>query len=190
LFQEFKGLAQEGREEFRKVSQFVEEGRATMTSVRQGTDALGKLPLVRSYVEDPASILIRPRDRRQRWAYHLQDLFEPSTAILKDSGRHHLTAIASYLQSPEAQPVRELVIVVSYDPASRLYDPATALTVTRQQALVAKEFFESLGVHRTGFWSRRTITPLGLGLNIPPSVEKETLPEQALQILAFTPAGS
>ena len=46
---------------------------------KQGTDALGKMPIVRSYVEDSAALMVRPTTTRGRGVQVVQDLFEPGT---------------------------------------------------------------------------------------------------------------
>ena len=42
------------------LSGFVKDGRETLRSVRQGTDALGRLPIVRGYVENSTALMVRP----------------------------------------------------------------------------------------------------------------------------------
>jgi hypothetical protein len=67
LYAELNGLARDARlavgkvdDQSKKVDQFVNDGRETLRSVKQGTDAVQRLPIIRSYVEDHAAVMVRP----------------------------------------------------------------------------------------------------------------------------------
>ncbi len=186
LYQDLKGLAKDSRREVANVTQFVEDGRATLKSVRQGTDAIAKMPLIRSYVEDPVALIVRPASRREAMTYNADDLFEPGTAILTDGGKAHLDAAAAWL-SRLTNDKAEVVVVAFFDPAGKSQTPASAVELTRQQAEVALAHLKSHGVHKLGWVTRRKMTALGLGVTPPPLPEKEPLPPSCLQVLVFTP---
>ncbi len=135
LYQDLKGLAKDSRREVSNVTQFVEDGRATLKSVRQGTDAIAKMPLIRSYVEDPAALIVRPASRREAMTYNTDDLFEPGTALLTDGGKVHVGAVANWLAGLTSGK-SEVVVAAYFDPTNRSQTPASAVELTRQQAEV------------------------------------------------------
>ena len=186
LYRDLQGLAKDSRREVGNVTQFVEDGRATMRSMQKGTDAISKLPIIRSYVEDPAALLVRPDQRREAVAYNTADLFEPDSAILTDGGKGHLDAVAGWLAHPPGDK-SEVVVTAVYDPAGKTQTAQSAAELTRKQAEAALDYLKSHGVHKTGWFSRRKMTALGLGASAPPVPEKEPLPPSCLQVLVFTP---
>jgi phospholipid/cholesterol/gamma-HCH transport system substrate-binding protein len=164
---------------------FVSDGRDTLRSVKQGTDAVAKLPIIRSYVEDANALLVRPAHERSRRVYNAADLFQANSAILTESGRTHLVHLANWIHSLPAK--AEIVVVAYHKPGDPDQTPASALEVTKKQSEVAVDFLKSRGAHKIGWVARRTMTPLGMGMNPSPVIEKEALPESNLQVLSFTP---
>src|SRR5439155_18111205 len=75
----------------------LKQSRDTMASAQQGTDAIKRLPVVRSYVEDPQDLLVRPGSERNRQVFSESDLFEPGRATLTAQGRHRLDDLAPWL---------------------------------------------------------------------------------------------
>src|SRR5262245_42009259 len=105
LYTELNSLAKDARlaggkvdGQSKKVDQFVSGGRETLKSVKQRTDAAQRLPIIRSYVEDHAAILVRPTWRRDEVTYKTTTLFEPGTAILTDTGKQHLGEVSAWLR--------------------------------------------------------------------------------------------
>lgn len=174
------------RGEVGNLKGFVADGRETLRSVRQGTDAIGKMPLIRSYVEDSAALLVRPTMRRERKAYFSGDLFEGKTAILSDVGVNHLNAPVDWLNGIKDGRC-EVVVVAFADPSDPDLTPASALELTRKQAEAVIEHLRSRGVHKLGWTARRKMTPLGMGQNPSPVVERERLPRSNVQVLLFSP---
>lgn len=172
--------------EMANLKGFVTDGRETLRSVKQGTDAIGRMPIIRGYVEDSAALLVRPAHHRDRMAYNTIDLFHPGTAILTDTGRHHLTAVVGWLKGV-TNPKAEVVIVAFCDPNDPGQTSASAHELTKKQAEAAIEFFKSQGVHKLGWTTRRKMTPLGMGTNPSPVVEKEPLPPSRVEVLVFSP---
>lgn len=200
LYHDLKGLTADARAAIRRadgavgavqgevanLKGFVADGRDTLRSVKQGTDAIGKLPVIRSYVEDAAALLVRPAMRRDRQVFPAGDLFLAKTAILTETGANRLDGAAEWLASVGDKRA-ELVVVAYSDPADPDQTPASALEMTRKQAEVAVEFFRSRGLHKLGWTARRKMTPLGMGQNPSPVVERDRLPGSHLQVLLFTP---
>ena len=157
-----------------------------MRSVRQGSDALSKMPIVRSYVEETTPLLVRPTAHREATTYNTADLFEPDTAILTETGKAHLDAVAGTLaQLPNEH--SEVVVVAYCDPASRTQTSASATELTRKQAEVALAHLKTHGVHKLGWVARRPMTAVGMGTNPPPFRETPPPPPSYLQVLVFTP---
>jgi phospholipid/cholesterol/gamma-HCH transport system substrate-binding protein len=165
---------------------FVTDGRDTLRSVRQGTDAIAKMPIIRGYVEDAAALLVRPAHHRERMAYNTIDLFQPGTALPREDGRQHFGAVAAWLRG-QRNDRADVVVVAFCDPNDSGQTPASALELTRKQAEVMVEYLRAEGVHKIGWTARRKMTPLGMGMSPSPVVEREPLPPSNLQVLLFTP---
>ncbi len=202
LYDDLKGLSKDTRSavaraekavdkvegQVENVEKFVQDGRDTLRSVKQGTDAVQKMPLIRSYVEDSAALLVRPTSRREMRPFHAAHLFEPGTAILHDLGREHLVNIAAWLKEAHSDKA-ELVVVAQCDPNDRSQTSASAHELTKKQAEVVIEFLKSQKAHKIGWWTRRPMTPVGLGLGPSPVVEPNPHPLPHVQVLLFTPEG-
>jgi hypothetical protein len=164
----------------------VSDGRATLNSVKQDSDALGKMPIVRSYREDATAILFRPTMRRERWPFQSTDLFEPGTATLTHAGQVHMNNMANVLKANKSSGA-EVVVVAFFDPADKSQTTAGALELTKKQAESVVTHLKSCGVHKIGVIARRKITPLGMGTNASPVVETEKFPPSHVEVLLFTP---
>ena len=68
----------------------LQEMKRLVTSVKQNSDAIKALPVVRSYVVDPNKELIRPDRKRLRQWLPENKLFQPGRAVLTDAGRKQL----------------------------------------------------------------------------------------------------
>jgi ABC-type transporter Mla subunit MlaD len=56
--------------EMSNLKGFVSDGRETLRSVKQSTDAVAKMPLIRTYVSDANGLLVKPSHTRERMAYN------------------------------------------------------------------------------------------------------------------------
>ncbi|MBN9520965.1 MCE family protein, partial [bacterium] len=200
LYHDLKGLTADARAAVRRVDTtvgsmqgevaslkgFVADGRDTLRSVKQGTDAISKMPVIRSYVEDAAGLLVRPSMRRERKVIPAGAVFQAKSAILSPMGVDLLNGAADWVAG-YSDPRAEVVVVAYSEPADPDQTPASALEMTRKQAEVAVEFFRSRGLHKLGWTARRKMTPLGMGQNPSPVVEHERLPGSNLQVLLFSP---
>ena len=172
--------------EVKNMRAFVADGRETLRSVRQGTDALAKLPVVRSYVEDANALLVRPAHRRERLLYNVADLFEPGTAIQKAGAEGHFAGMADWVKR-EKNGKAEVVVVAYADPNDGSQTPGAAAELTRKQAEAVVGSLRAAGAHKLGWTSRRKLTPLGMGTNPSPVAEKDPVPPANVQVLMFTP---
>lgn len=168
------------------VRGLMQDSREAVQSVRQNSDAVSRLPIVRNYVENATTLLVRPDCRREAMSYNAGDLFEPGTAILTDGGKDHLQAVVAWVKG-QTNSKSEVVIAATCDPADAAQPSAAAEQLTRKQAEVVAEFLKANGAHKMGWWSRRKVTPIGLGKAGSPVAEKEKLPANNVQALIFTP---
>lgn len=197
LHQELKALATDARQAVTKADQtmgtvegeaagvrrLVQDGRDTLRSVKQGTDAVQRLPVIRGYVEDQRALLVRPGHRRQAFSYAAGDLFEPGTAVLTDAGRDHLANMAAHLRT-RLDAKAEVVVTAGGDPAGT----PNAEALTRQRAEVAVAFLKERGAHKMGWWTRRSVTPVGLGGDPDPVPDPDRPAGPYVQVVVFTPA--
>jgi hypothetical protein len=202
LYDDLKGLSKDTRTavtraekavtkvegQVENVERFVQDGRDTLRSVRQGTDAVQKMPIIRGYVEDYAAILVRPTWRREVRPFQAAHLFEPGTAILHDVGRQHLANISAWLKDVQNDKA-ELVVAAQCDPNDKSQTSASAAELTRKQSEVVIEFLKSQQAHKIGWWTRRPMTPVGLGLGPSPVVEPNPHALPVVQVILFTPEG-
>ena len=193
LYSDLTGLAKDARAalntingESGKVERFVADGRETLRSVKQGTDAIAKLPLVRSYVEDATAILVRPAHRKEEFTFNVVDLFETDSAILSDDGRGHLRTLADMIRAASTSKT-EIVIVTQHDPMDLRQTSASALELTKKRSEVTAEFLKQQKAHRISWMSSRTVTALGLGTGTSPVVPDRPLPPSHVQVILFTP---
>jgi phospholipid/cholesterol/gamma-HCH transport system substrate-binding protein len=193
LYHDLKGVAKKAdsavstvEKEAANVRGVVRDGQETLRSVKQGTDALQRMPIVRSYVEDATAILVRPTHRREAINYNTHDLFEPGTAILTETGKAHLEAVVERLKGLTNDKA-EVAFAALCDPADPSQTPASAGELTKKQAEAAAEFLKARGAHKLGWWSRRKVVSVGLGTGPSPLVSPDVLPASYLQVLVFYP---
>ncbi len=168
------------------VRGLVQDGRDTIQSVKQNSDAISRLPIVRDYVENATALLVRPDCRQETMTYAAADIFEPDSAILTEDGRTHLRAVALWIRN-QSNSKAEAVVVCGRGASDSAQPAATVEQLTRKQAEVAVEFLKANGAHKMGWWSRRKVTALGLGRSGSPAVGAEAPPANHVQVFVFTP---
>lgn len=168
------------------VDRFVQDGRATLRSVKQGTDAVQGLPVIRGYVTDPAKLLVRPDRRKDAWPYDVADLFEPNTAVLTDDGRGHLSRLAELLRGVKGGQT-EIVVAAVGDPAATHLTPEFVAELTKKQAEVVVQFLKEHKAHKTGWFSSRKATPVGLGRGPHPDPPHLPMTPAYVQVVLFSP---
>jgi phospholipid/cholesterol/gamma-HCH transport system substrate-binding protein len=165
----------------------LKQSQVTMTSIQQDADAIKRLPVVRSYVEDPQALLVRPDCERNRRWFAEAELFEPGRAVLTADGRRRLSELAPWLVGLKHKGSE--VVVVAFADANTT-EPAVARTLTRQQSeAVCAYLKEHHAIQKMGWFSSRKVTALGHGTNPPPLAEKEDLPGARIEVLVFVPQG-
>jgi hypothetical protein len=168
------------------VEQFVQDGRATLKSVKQGTDAIQSLPIIRNYVTDATKLLIRPECRKQVMPYKSVDLFEPDTAILTEEGREHLVRLADLLRKVKGDKA-EVVVTATCERKFTGQTVETATELTRKQAQVVVEKLKEFKGLKAGWFSSRKATPIGLGFESPPITADEPVPPSHVLVVVFLP---
>jgi hypothetical protein len=137
-------------------------------------------------VEDAAAILVHPGAKRDMWYYSTRDLFDPGTSSLHYDGQVRLNDLANIIK--ENRNKNSEVVVVSFvDPADKSQTAASALELSRKQAERVIDHLKICDVHKLGTFTRRKMTPLGMGMNPSPVVEPNPLPPAVVQVMVFTP---
>src|SRR4029079_1204558 len=77
----------------------LQDVRRMVNSVKQNSDAIKALPVVRSYVVDYNKELLRPECKRYRWYFSEANIFEPGKAILTSNGKKALDGAGDWLKS-------------------------------------------------------------------------------------------
>jgi phospholipid/cholesterol/gamma-HCH transport system substrate-binding protein len=164
----------------------LQQFKETAASIQQVSDAMHRLPLVGGYVESPVSLLERPECSRDRRVFSEADLFEPASAILTTRGKERLDNLAPWLDGMK-HPGSEVVVVAYADPQHQANAPS-ALVVTRKQSQAVCDYLKSKhAIQKMGWFSSRKVTGLGLGVNPPPSLERDALPPARLEVQVFVP---
>jgi phospholipid/cholesterol/gamma-HCH transport system substrate-binding protein len=162
----------------------LQDVRKMVASVKQNSDAVKALPIVRSYVVDAHRELVRPECRRTRRWFREQDLFEPGRAVLTAEGRSRLDSAGAWLNQ-QNDSNSEIVIAAFADPKQ---PPDFAQTLTEKQSQAVMEYLRSVHrVHRLSFWSSRSVKAVGVGVHPPDMPDAEMLPPARVELLVFVP---
>ena len=178
-------LAKKSNDAYAEAMASLQDVRRMVNSVKQNSDAIKALPVVRSYVVDNNKELIRPDCKRYRLWYAEKDLFEPGKAVLTEIGKTRLDEAAVWLNQHNDNGSE--ILVASFAEPSQQADFAQA--VTSKQSEVAVEYLRSKKVHHTGWWwwSTRPIRGIGCGNNPSPIPETEKVPAARMELLVFVP---
>jgi phospholipid/cholesterol/gamma-HCH transport system substrate-binding protein len=165
--------------------QAVKEIHEVAVSVKQNSDAVKSMPIIRSFVVDSNKELVRPDRKRMRKVFGEEELFEPGQAILTDAGRAKLDGVAEWLKTYKGG---EIVVAGIAAPQA---EPTFAQTLTQKQSEAVSTYLRSSGVHRTGYWwwSTRPLKAIGCGNHPPAQPEAEELPASRVEVVLFLPPG-
>jgi phospholipid/cholesterol/gamma-HCH transport system substrate-binding protein len=164
----------------------IKQVKGTMASLKEDADALKQMPIVRGYVRDAHKLLVHPECVRHRSWFREADLFEPGQAILTADGRRRLDELVPWIEGFNKEKGSD-VAVAAYASADAEPDFAQALTQKQSEA-VCDYLMNEHRVHKLGWFSRRKVSPIGLGVSAPPTPEKEPLPAPRVEVLVFVPA--
>jgi phospholipid/cholesterol/gamma-HCH transport system substrate-binding protein len=173
------------KEAYGKLLELLQQSQQTMASFQQDADAIKRLPVIRSYVEDTEALLIRPNCECNLQYFAAIDLFEPDSAILSADGRQRLDELGPWLGGLK-QKGSEIVVAAYADPKS--VNPAVARVRTKQQSEAVSDYLKSRHkAQKLGWFSSRKVIPLGLGTSLPPLPQKDPLPPDRVEVLVFVP---
>jgi phospholipid/cholesterol/gamma-HCH transport system substrate-binding protein len=172
-------------EAYSALLSLLQQSSDTMRSIQQDADAIKRLPLVRGYVEDATTLLVRPNCERNRQVFAEAELFEPGRAVLTAAGKQRLDDLAPWLSGLKHKG-SEVVVVAYADPRGEHGPHIQALT--RQQSdAVCTYLKDQHAVQKMGWFSSRKVVSLGMGSNPPPASEKDRLPAARVEIVVFVP---
>jgi len=174
------------RNELEGMKTFVRSGQDAVTAIKQDAEAIKAMPIVRSYVEDHTSTLVRPDSEKDRVIYVPELLFQTGTSTLTEEGKARLNECAAWLNG-QHQKNSEVVVAAFADPKSPDLTSPAARLLTKKQAEVIAEYFKERGVHKMGYVTRRKVTPVGHGFDPSPVVEKDPLPASRIEVILFWP---
>jgi phospholipid/cholesterol/gamma-HCH transport system substrate-binding protein len=178
-YQELAGTLEQTRNLMQKSQDVV-------ASIQQDADAIKKLPIVRGYVEDSTSLLVRHTGERYRQVFATDELFEPRRAVLTEAGKAKLRGLSDWLTGVRFKG-SDVVVAAFADPQ---YEPnlQVAHTLTVRQSEVASQYLQDeAGAHKLGWWSRRKVTAIGMGTRPTPATEPEPLPPARIEVIVFVP---
>lgn len=171
-----------------EMKQFVRNGNEAVTAIRQDAEAIKSMPIVRSYVEDAAKLMVQPNFDRHRVLYNPDALFAHNSSVLSEEGHRHLTEVANWLNSNKIKK-SNVVVCVFVDPESKEHTPAGAKALSKMQAEAIVKFLKDKKVDDISFWRGREITPLGMGMDLSPVVEPagSSVSPTRVEVLFFQP---
>jgi phospholipid/cholesterol/gamma-HCH transport system substrate-binding protein len=162
----------------------------TLESIKRSADAVERVPIVGGFLENPRTLLVRPRHEKHRQLFREQELFEPGRAALTSNGRVKLDRLEDWLEGLKAHAGADVVVVAYADPAPSP-DAAHAKRITDEQSREVVDYLKKqFKVHKRGWipWYHKVkVTPLGMGVNPPPEPEAKPLPLPRIEVLVFVP---
>jgi phospholipid/cholesterol/gamma-HCH transport system substrate-binding protein len=169
-----------------QTRKLLETSQAAARSIQQDADAVKRLPIVRSYVEDPTAILVRPTHARHRQYLPANALFEPGRAVLINEGRQRLDEVGQWLGGLRVKG-SDVVVVAYADPKSGPSHSA-AHALTQKQSEVVCDYLKSQHkAQKVSMFRWRDVKPLGLGTDLPPVPPEPDLPPARVEVLVFIP---
>jgi phospholipid/cholesterol/gamma-HCH transport system substrate-binding protein len=169
-----------------QTRKLVESSQAAARSIQQDTEAVKRLPIVRSYVDDATALLVRPAHVRHRQYLPAAALFEPHRAVLTADGRQRLDEIGQWLSGLRVK--GSDVVVAAYADPKAEPTPAAAHTLTQKQSEVICDYLKSQHkAQKIGMLTWRDVKPLGLGTDPPPIPADPGLPPARVEVLVFVP---
>lgn len=172
--------------ELGELKTLVRTGKEAASAIKQDAEAIKSLPIVRSYVEDHTAILVRPDFDKDRVVYGPEHFFESNTSFLTDEGRARLDECAAWLNGQRIKG-SEVVIAALVDPKSTDHTGESARALSKKQAETIAEYLKSKEVNKLSYFGRRNVTPIGLGQNPSPVMEKDPISSTRIEVILFVP---
>lgn len=141
----------------------------TMQTFQQDADAIKRLPIVGGYIEDPLQLIVRSNAEMKRKSINCSDLFESGNAILSVEGKKILDKIPAWIST---FPKDSDIVIAGLSSTGSNDKDALRILLTRQQAESVADYLKNnYSIHKIGWFSRRKVTPLGLGDKKFPGIE-------------------
>ena len=168
------------------LKDLVRTSKEAITAIKQDAEAIKAMPIVRSYITDEVKVLVKPNCVKDRVVFGVESLFEPNQAILTEEGRKRIGETSAWLrgQRPKGS---EIVVAAFTDPKNKNETSGSARELARKQSEIVAEMLKDQGAAKMGTFSSRNITPIGLGFDPSPVVEKDELPAARVEIILFIP---
>jgi flagellar motor protein MotB len=169
-----------------QTRKLMEKSQATADSMRQDADAIKRLPIIRSYADNPAALLVRPIHERHRTTIAAAALFEPGKALLSDNGRAKLDELGPWFADLKIK--GSDVVVAAYTDTQTVANSLAAQTLTQKQAEVICEYLKDhQKIQKVGMLTWRDVKPIGLGHDAPLTPPDPSAPAARIEINVFVP---
>lgn len=169
-----------------QTRRLMEKSQATADSMKQDADAIKRLPIIRSYAEDPATLLVRPTHLRHRQTIPADALFEPGRAILTEAGKARLIDLSPWVEGLRLK--KSDVVVAAYTDSATAANSAAAHTLTQKQSEVVSEFLKDAHkIQKIGWLSWRDVKAIGCGHDAPLSPPDAGAPPARIEVIIFVP---
>lgn len=169
-----------------QTRKLMEKSQATADSIRQDAEAIKRLPIIRNYTDDPATLLVRPTQVRHRTTIATDALFETGKAILTDGGRAKLDELGAWFEHLKIK--GSDVVVAAYTDSITAANSAAAQTLTQKQAEVVSDYLkETQKIQKLGFMRSRDVKAIGLGHDAPLMPPDPGAPAARIEINVFVP---
>ena len=167
--------------------QLANQSQQTMQAFQQDADALKKMPIVRGYVEDPMQMIVRSNADMKRKTINSSGIFEPGSAILSTEGKKILDKASEWLMGFP----KDSDIVIAGIMTAGTTDRETLRLLTRQQSETVTDYLKNIhAIHKSGWFSRRKVSPIGLGDKTYPGLEATPETESSrIELLVFINRG-
>ncbi|NBR05945.1 MAG: MCE family protein [Planctomycetes bacterium] len=167
--------------------QLANQSQQTMQAFQQDADALKKMPIVGGYIEDPMQMIVRSNTDMKRKSINSSNIFEAGSAILSPEGKKILDKASEWLIGFP----KDSDIVIAGVMAPGVSDRDTLRLRTRQQAETVADYLKNNhAIHKTGWFSRRKVNPIGLGDKSYPGLEATPESESSrIELLVFINRG-
>jgi phospholipid/cholesterol/gamma-HCH transport system substrate-binding protein len=191
---ELEGLAHDIREGEgplgREVVGAVRGVKESSQNVNNSLDALKQVPLVGKHIDAKTRLLIRPGMDKFVGVFEESEVFHPGRSVFHPEGVERLNAWALANLPKTKIKGSEVVIAVYTDPGA--LDAQSADLLTQEQAEAVRTYLtEHHDIHKLGTFSRRVVTPLGMGTRPAPGPRISPPPPiRRIEIIIFAPAGA
>jgi phospholipid/cholesterol/gamma-HCH transport system substrate-binding protein len=174
----------------REVIGTIKQVRQSSQTVNNSFEALKQMPLLGKHIDANTKLLVRPGMDKLVGAFEEGELFHTGRSVFHPEGVERLNAWA-LMNLPKSKLKGSEVVIVAYtDPNNP--DSQAADLLTQEQAEAVKTYLmDHHDVHKLGYFSRRSVTALGMGIRpVPGYPISPPPPLRRIEIIIFAPAGT